>query len=452
MKRLVTPRTNVKLVSYIRLVIGLAAAKAAFGVIKVMRVGAGGALPGRLLFGLAPEASRTLSHGTRSVLVSGTNGKTTTTAMVRELLGGEPVVSNATGSNMNFSIAFALSFGFVRRVVKKYVSNLDQPAVFEVDEAYLVEVANDVRATHAVILNLSRDQLDRNAEVRKVASRWREGLSLLDQLTVVANCDDPLVVYASEESKNVVYFSGGSSWTLDSRSCPHCEGSIAFTSADWKCTRCGFERPDPLWAHSNGRLVYRDGQDMGKLQLGVPGDFNLGNAVSAVAVLASYKPEVLSQGLEGTLSKLAAFGGVGGRFATYRLAGDDQTRVKTYLAKNPAGWEALFKSILEDASRPSLILGLNAYLADGTDPSWIWDVDFETLAQYYNEVIVTGERCLDLAVRVGYAGICPQVEKNQFKALRKACAQDNSEVVYIGNYTAFFAMLKNLESAEGVHE
>ncbi|MGH3325314.1 MAG: Mur ligase family protein, partial [Streptomyces sp.] len=219
--------------------LAVTAGRAAAAVSRAAGRGSGSVIGGKVALRLDPDLLAQVAHHLDVILVSATNGKTTTTRLIAEALranGG--VVSNALGANMPAGITSALAGG-----------SDAQYGVIEVDEKYLATVARDVTPKAIALLNLSRDQLDRAAETRILAERWREGLSG-SKAVVIANADDPLVVWAASSSPNVVWVAAGQEWKDDAWSCPACGGVMQRPGDDWFCAECGFRRPTPSWALS----------------------------------------------------------------------------------------------------------------------------------------------------------------------------------------------------------
>jgi UDP-N-acetylmuramyl tripeptide synthase len=428
--------------------LAVAATRSVNAVSRALRVGRGTVLGGRA--GLAVDASLLdrLAAGRPVALVSGTNGKTTTTRLlavaVEEGTAGA-VVTNATGANMPAGHVAALSAG-----------PPSVPVVLEVDESYLPGLVRSLGPAVVVLLNLSRDQLDRTNEVRMLAGRWREGLAAVlghvAETTVVANADDPLVVWAAAAAPRVVWVAAGLGWRLDAVGCPACEGRIEFADAGpgggpangpaggWSC-RCGFARPTvDVWLEDgeDGSTVaaWADGRRL-PVVLGLPGRFNRANAALAAAGAAG-----LGVPAERALVAMASIGEVAGRF-TIRPVGGVPTRLM--LAKNPAGWQELL-GLVRPGTGP-VVVGINARIADGRDPSWLWDVPFEQLAG--RSVVATGERCLDLSVRLRYAGVAHTTVADSVAAVRSVgpatglgtATGSGPMVEFIGNYTAFADLL-----------
>jgi len=392
--------------------------------------GAGSVVGGHAILAIEPAALSVLSRGRSVALVSGTNGKTTTTRLLTSAFGasGRAVVTNLTGANLPTGVVTALARG-----------RAGAPAVLEVDEAWLGRVAAQVRPAVVMLLNLSRDQLDRNNEVRQVAQRWRHACAELPAgSVVVANADDPLVAWAARAADKVTWVGAGLSWRQDAAGCPACGGPVAFgtgqlelpgTSAPWECAACGLRRP-PLdfWLDdaSPGACAVTALGERRPLALALPGRCNLANAVMVLAAATA-----LGLSPEDALEGMASVREVAGRYATLDVG---TSRARALLAKNPGGWAEVF-DMLAPAPRP-VVVAVNARTADGHDPSWLWDVAFERLAG--RPVVATGERCLDLAVRLHYAGVEHRCERDLIRAIEAA---GPGELDVVANYTALHQLL-----------
>ncbi len=386
---------------------------------KVVRVsgrGQGGSLPGRLALSIDHDFIEHASHGIgRPIVVTGTNGKTTTTAFVREFLKGMGATIANEGANMSGGVAGAL---------------LDVPGgvvygVFEVDESYVARVSRGIGASAILVLNLSRDQLDRSAEVRVIADRVAKASESAE--IAIVNADDPMAFWAVRDFSRIIAVAGNQApWRLDAGSCPNCGNEVVWEDGSWACD-CGYARPKPdYWITADNEVACVDGTRF-PLEGLIPGEFNAFNAAMAYAAVREnfgVRPQVVS------LGGLA----LGGRFGAWKLTRVwGRPTIKTYLAKNPAGWHAIF-DVLEKDNAKVVILGLNDRVADGRDTSWIWDVDFEKLR--VRHVVVTGDRALDMALRCETAGLSVAVEPNHARAVRNAVRLDR-ELSYLGNYTAF---------------
>ncbi len=364
--------------------------------------GTGTVVGGTVGLALDPNLLDGLSRGRTTILVSGTNGKTTTTAMVAAGWGGD-TVTNATGANMPAGLVAAL------------VSESGENAALEADEGWLAEIIERTRPAVVVLLNLSRDQLDRANEVRQLASRWREALANAKDSLVVANVNDPLVVYAAESARSVMWCDVPTPWVADAWSCPHCTRALLHDPT-WHCT-CGFERPYTITTVLDETLTV-DGVEL-PLDLRLPGRFNEGNAAMALTAL-----HAVGVGLQGAVSRIDALGEIAGRFALRRWG---PYTLRLHLAKNPAGFDALLSSIPGEGE---VWVAINSQVADGRDPSWLYDVPFERLRGRL--VRCWGDRRLDLATRLDYAGM-------EFAVSNESAMTGSVDDVVnvVANYTAF---------------
>lgn len=373
--------------------------------------GGGSVIGGKAMLAVDPNALVGLARGHRIALVSGTNGKTTTTSLLRAALAtGGPVVTNVLGANLPPGVASALAAG-----------PAGAPAVLEVDEAWLGRVAQATQPAALALLNLSRDQLDRNNEVRRLASNWRAAFERSDA-TLVANADDPLVAWGAGLATDVRWVGAGLPWTDDAAGCPSCGGRISFDPAgDWACGACSFARPRlDAWLEGH-ELAGRDGTRT-TLPSALPGRANRANAAIAIVTAEQFGvPRAVAA------SAMESVSDVVGRYSTVRSGG---TEARLLLAKNPAGWLEVL-DVLRPAPLP-VVVAINARIADGRDPSWLWDVPFERLAG--RTVVATGERSRDLAVRLHYADVEHVHEPDPVAAIAAAGA---SSVDFVGNYTAF---------------
>ncbi len=370
---------------------------------RLSRRGSGTVAGGRVGLFLSPSLLRDLSRGRQVVLVSGTNGKTTTSAMVR-VGWGDDVAGNATGANMPEGQVAALSGSSSHRVV------------LETDEAWLARVVEETSPEVVVLLNLSRDQLDRANEVRQMAQRWRDCLEAGNYSgVVVANAADPMVVFAAQNAANVRWVSVPAAWRSDAASCPQCTRAIVFADT-WSCS-CGFSQPVDPTATLKGDLVI--GDERYDLHLTLPGSFNEANATLALTALSELGVDVAT-----ALERIRSLASVQGRYGVRRFA---ERTLRLFLAKNPAGTSALLESL---EATDEVWVAINAQTADGKDPSWLYDVPFAKLAGRHVKCL--GERRLDLATRLTYADVSCEVI-DDIDALRTG----EREVTLIANYTAF---------------
>lgn len=392
---------------------------------------------GQVTLALAPGALGELARGHPVAMVSGTNGKTTTTRLLSTALRRRSeVVTNAGGANLPTGLVTAL-----------WGAPKEAHAVLEVDESWVPTALAETQPRCLVLLNLSRDQLDRVSEVRMIASRWRAALVSAPGTSVVANADDPIVAWAALASQNPVWVAAGQPWRADAIGCPQCEGRLHYEDQDWRCLeRCGFARPSPrALVDPKGRVLMPDGT-LHDVVLRLPGRFNQANAAMAAVAAAE-----LGVSADESFDAMSAVEAVEGRYEVLRVAAaGSEVLGRLLLAKNPAGWSELLDVVA--ASEGPLVIGINAKVADGRDTSWLWDVPFERLAGRL--VFATGERWRDLAVRLHYAGVEHVVEPDMLEALLDAGKRQAGPrrggpagvVDVVANYTAFQTMRKALSS------
>lgn len=397
--------------------LAVATGRTVAGASKLVHFGSGSVIGGRAALLVDPDLLRRLTRGREVVIVSATNGKTTTTRLIGAALGTDrPVVSNSLGANMTPGIVAALG-----------TADPVATAVLEVDERWVPQVLEQTGAGTVVLLNLSRDQLDRSQEVRKLAERWREALTATPPDRVVANADDPLVVWAASAAPEVVWVATGQDWTADAAGCPNCTGRIAFEAGSWRCTACDLARPEPGVEVGDAGVVLPSGPV--PLELALPGRVNRVNAAFALAAATA-----LGADASAAAAAVGRVQEVAGRYRVATLAGRP---VRLLLAKNPAGWHEAI-DMLAPAPAP-VVVAINARIADGHDPSWLWDVDYERLAGRL--VVATGERRHDLAVRLRYAGVEHVTVGEGADAVARAAAAPGAEpgavVDVAANYTAF---------------
>ena len=436
---------------------GLAAgaARGAGRLSRKLGQGGGTTLPGLVLTRLRPEATAEMALAVPDgvILISGTNGKTTTARLVRAALdaAGAKVAANTAGSNLERGVATALL-------------NADgaEVALFEVDEAALPGIAQQTRPRVVTLMNLFRDQLDRYGELEHIVERWQEAVADLDPAsTVIYNADDPAVAEIAAGHPNTVSYGIEDSRvgrdklphaadTTECRSCGtplHYEMVTIAHLGRWSCRECGLARVQPDVQATRVELHGLDGQRLAmatpegpmELSLRLPGMHNTYNAVAATATALALglAPEAIGPALA---KRESAFG----RAERTPIG---TRRVTTLLAKNPAGAnENIRTMLLEDCPLHLLVL-LNDRTADGQDVSWIWDVDYEFLLEDDRLASLTlgGDRAYDMALRFRYAGfdadrlsVVPSVSAALDAALR-ACGADG-DLYVMPTYTALLEL------------
>jgi len=346
----------------------------------------GETLPGRILLAIEPEAISLLAQGKEVILVSGTNGKTSTTKAVAQIVSqlGD-VATSGSGSNLAWGAANALM-------------SPAPYAVLEIDELHLPSIIAQTDPTIVLLLNLTRDQLHRMHEVKRVADRWHVECSEATETIFVADIDDPYINYAIVNAQNVVRVSFGGRNHADGAVCPRCGSYLSWVRGNYSCI-CGLTNKINELKFKKGSAAYRNAI--------------LANIVGEI--VGANPVEFDKSALERTVTKE-----ISGKKAHFRLT------------KNPASWTEALQADLH----PDVILVLNARQVDGIDTSWLWDVSFKVLKGH--RVFVTGERALDMAYRIHVEGIESTVVTNVDEALAQ-CA--GNEVSVLSAYTAFFELV-----------
>ena len=402
----------------LRSAVALAAGRAAGWASRVTGRGAGEQISGRVMLRLDPGLLRALASDQRVVLVSATNGKTTMTHFLASALeaAGEHVISNVTGANLASGLVAALQ-------------RAEGPgiAVLEVDERVLPTVMDALRPELLVLGNLSRDQLDRYGEVGSVTTSWRAVAERSETPAIVANSSDPAVVWAAEPARPT-WVRLGMRWRQDASTCPRCSAILEWTDDSFRCTSCGFAQPAEAACLDGAALVL--GERRVPIELSIPGEWNIANAALAIVAATHFGIDVAD-----AARAIADISTVSGRYALHTLP--DGRHARVLLAKNPAGWSEVLRWLGERDS--GVVIALNAHIADGRDPSWLWDVPFELLRSH--SVAAAGERALDVAVRLDYAGIPITVEDDALAAASKVAGRD---VQIVASYTQFTAISRRL--------
>jgi UDP-N-acetylmuramyl tripeptide synthase len=380
--------------------------------------GGGTTLPGRVLLRLAPDAIARLGAGLDggTTIVSATNGKTTTAGMVAAVLAadGRRPVHNRAGSNMTWGVATAL------------LEQRGHEGLFEVDEAWLPRVVDQLDPQTIVLGNLFRDQLDRYGEMEALADGWAKTVAeRAGRTAFVLNADDPLIADLGRDSEErpregVVYFGIDDTaqalpelqHAFDAKHCRRCGHPYAYRRAfvghlgHYSCPNCGAERPRPdvvateidLHGMDGSRALVHTPAGEIRLELPLPGLYNVYNALAAVA--AGLRLGVTPERIAAALGEMrAAFG----RVETIEVDGKP---VSILLIKNPAGANEVLRTLRLEAGEEQvdLWIGLNDRIADGRDVSWVWDADFELLAGRVRRVTCAGTRAPEMALRLKYAG------------------------------------------------
>jgi UDP-N-acetylmuramyl tripeptide synthase len=396
----------------IRLAAGVAAAKAVGTLARRAGRGGGTSLPGKVLTRVEPRAigrlASLLDQG--SVVISATNGKTTTAAMAAKILErtGARLVHNRAGANMAGGIASALADAS-RRGGRTLTGDF---GLFEVDEFWLGAVVEELEPRAMLLGNLYRDQLDRYGELETIADRWAEIVK--DRAGLVLNADDPLVADLGRNAPAPTYF-GVDDRSLavpelqhasDSKHCRRCGHAYEYTAiylahlGHYRCPNCGQERPQPsvtatdveLHGIRSAAFTLRDR----RVELPLPGLYNVYNALAAAALTLS-----LGVDLDDVVAGLHDVEPAFGRAETLDLG----RPTSILLVKNPAGANEVLRTLALEGKELDLLGVLNDRTADGRDVSWVWDADWELLVGSVRRFTASGTRAAELALRMKYAGL-----------------------------------------------
>ncbi len=413
------------------------------GVSKIFKIGAGSTWPGHLALQTEPDilVKLSLKLDKGIILVAGTNGKTTTAKMIAQILRYKQsfsankdtkILKNESGANLLNGIVSALinSTNWFGKINASW-------AIFEADEATLPLVIEKVTPKVVILLNLFRDQLDRYGEVDLIAEKWRTALLKLPKTTtVILNADDPHISLLGKNlTAKVIYFGLNdpsiflekSQHAVDSLYCPSCGSKLLFDGfflshlGHWRCLNCGAKRPNP---------------DLTSWASPLRGVYNQYNTLASVlaAKTIGFKDKEITKALS---SFKPAFG------RQEDLEVDDKN-IKIILSKNPAGFNESIR-VLKDfpGKRKTILLCLNDRIPDGRDVSWIWDIDTEDLLNGH-DIIVSGDRALDFALRIKYSDIKPRIEKDLRGAIKYGLGKiSEGETLYIlPTYSAMLAVRK----------
>jgi UDP-N-acetylmuramyl tripeptide synthase len=439
----------------------IAAARGVAALSRGLGRGGGTTIPGNLLArfdrGAIDRLAARLPAGT--AVVSATNGKTTTSAMVAEIL--RPRVGlahNAAGANLVSGVASTL-----------LAARDAELGLFEVDEGALPELLGRLGPRAVCLGNLFRDQLDRYGELELVAERWRDAVGdLPETAALVFNADDPqLAAVAESHSGNVAFglddprvARPALQHAADSKYCVRCGAPYEYAAAyvghlgDYRCPNGDHSRPELEIA---AREIELDGLESAsflldtpegsrRVALPLPGLYNVYNAVAAAALARALGAE-----LEEIGAGLERFSAAFGRFERIEI-GDK--RLLLLLIKNPAGANEAVRTLVDGGAPRVLVAALNDEVADGRDVSWIWDVDFEPLLQGVERIVASGGRAAELALRFRYGGLdkeAIEVEPSLERALDRGLelTPDGGELVVLPTYTAMLG-LQRLVAARGL--
>lgn len=387
---------KIQLIDRIRLAFAVLVAKSVTFGVRSLRLGAASVLPGSLARRIEPRLLQLLTQQVKNgvILIAGTNGKTTTSLLLVTILErkGYRVAHNSTGANLENGLMTALLEN------TNLVGNLDVDyAILEVDENILPRILTPIQPRIILCLNLFRDQLDRYGEVDTISKRWTKIISTLPPETVVIpNADDPTLSYLGQQLPQRVLFFGLNEpenyldeipHAVDSIFCPNCGHSLDYKGVylshlgDFQCPKCGFSRSEPKLESS----------EFPQILVGLYNKYNTLAAATAARELGVDEATILD-----TINNFqAAFG----RAEDLEINGK---RVRILLSKNPVGTNETIRVVTQSSDKTTLLV-LNDRTPDGTDVSWIWDVDTEKLVERGGTLVVSGDRLYDMALRLRYS-------------------------------------------------
>jgi len=453
--------------------LGLAILVTKLTVFGLRMVGRGGtSLPGKIALKICPDIFNRLSDRFSIIMITGTNGKTTTSRIIEGMLqkAGLKYISNKSGANLASGIATTL-ISALSLTGKPIV----RTALLETDEAAFRTLAPKLKPEIIVVTNFFRDQLDRYGELYTTLNNVREGIQGTPESRLILNADDSLCASLGQNIPNpVIYFGLGDKVypedyliaNADAAFCIHCKSRYEYLSTSFghlghfKCPNCGYERPsaqiectqvleyDNL--SSTIEIKIPDGKITVKLAL--PGLYNIYNALAGTAAghLLELKEEDLVYVLEGFECGF-------GRMETLSVNG---LNLKMILVKNPTGFNQVLKYLMTQKDKCVVGFAINDKLADGTDISWLWDVDFEILSFMQNKIrkfFVSGIRAEDMAVRLKYAGIPSDSivirhgEAQLIDSMMEA-SKENDTVYILPTYTAMLDIRKELKKRFNLKE
>ncbi|WP_066381846.1 Mur ligase family protein [Anabaena sp. CA = ATCC 33047] len=408
---------KINLIDRLRLGFAVLTAKSVTFGVRSLRLGAASVLPGSIARRIEPRLLQLLSQQVKNgvIIIAGTNGKTTTSLLLRTILEnqGYRVSHNSTGANLENGLMTALLES------TNLVGTLDVDyGILEVDENIVPKVLTPLQPKIILCLNLFRDQLDRYGEVDTISKRWTKAISTLPPETVVIpNADDPTLSYLGQQLAQKVLFFGLNEpehyleaipHAVDSIYCPRCGHSLDYQGVylshlgDFTCPSCGFSKSQPTLAS----------QEWQQILVGLYNKYNTLAAVTAAKELG-----VDESTIRDTINNFqAAFG----RAEDLVI---DGKRVRILLSKNPVGTNETIRVVTQSSDKTTLMV-LNDRTPDGTDVSWIWDVDTEKLVERGGTLVVSGDRVYDMALRLRYSEKSPQSHLNLIveEDLRQAIA------------------------------
>ena len=424
--------------------VSLLFARLAYLFLKVTKLSSGTSVIGLFVLKICPDF---LVHANdyvtcKKINITGTNGKTTTSGLINHLIkeSGHSAVNNAMGANMLNGVVNALALQINPFRKTDY-------SVIELDEANVKPVYEKFDADYLLVTNLFRDQLDRYGELATTKHFIQNGIDLKENITLVLNADDPLV--STLHAKNKIYFGISEvvyedglkpleSLTEENFACD-CGKALKYSKkfyaqqGHYYCD-CGYKRPDVKYEAKV--TLYKDHSVVNLLGedyiIPLNGLFNAYNAIGAIALASE-------MGIRDIKTNISTFKVAFGRSEVKRLYGK---RTLIQLIKNPVGANEVLKSVDLDSN---LLIIINDNYADGRDISWLWDAEFEFIKDAKQEIVVSGIRANDMALRLKYAGISPEkirIINDIRRAVKYTGKTAGNNITILPTYTALLKLNK----------
>lgn len=414
----------------------------------------GSNFPGKVALKFDKHILKTVAKDYTVILITGTNGKTTTTNMVYNILKANniDVITNSTGANMLPGITSCFIHNY-----KFFKDNSNRYAVIEADEAYVPLITEDIKPKIISITNLFRDQLDRYGEIHTTYNKIFSGIEKTPSTTLVLNGDESLFGKLSVKNKIIYYgfntpISKNASISInaDNKFCKCCKSPYEYNFVtynhlgDYYCNSCGYKRPNLNYSveeildlNPNGSNVVINGDS---ISINQAGEYNIYNGLCAYSIAKELNigTSIISKTLANQESSF-------GRQESIDFDGKD---LKIILVKNPAGYDQAVNTIMLDKKEINLVLLLNDKYADGRDVSWIWDVNFEELNNLsIDKVVISGSRLYDMAVRLKIAGFDTEkfiLCEDDETLLSSLKSLNNNTTYVLATYTAMLNIRKLL--------
>lgn len=448
---------KIKLTSFISIVLSKFLSKLSHFLFK-----GGTNFPGRVALAIDKNVLKEVSSNYKVILITGTNGKTTTTSMIYNILkdGGKTLITNNSGANLLPGIVatFISNYSFTNKSTEKF-------AVIEVDEANLKFITTYIKPDIIAITNLFRDQLDRYGEVYTTLNILLEGIKKTPDSTLILNGDESLL--GSLDLPNPVKFYGFKTSinnekkidiNADAKFCKMCKSPYQYKFVtynhlgDFYCENCGYARSELsygvdkiLEVTPNGSSVVINNEEY---YVNQPGTYNIYNALCALSIAKYYN--INSEIISASLSKQQS------SFGRQEIIHVGEKNLKIILVKNPAGYDEALNTLTYSKDSMDIAFLLNDNYADGTDVSWIWDVNFEKITNLnLNKILISGLRLYDMAIRLKIAGLDPSkfnITDNYEDLLSNIINSQEQDIYVLATYTAMLSFRKFLHNKKYIND